>query len=600
LVAPGSPAATSRPRRGVVLAALLALTVGVFVARLGSIDYLLPHDAEPDAQMVTQAREFRTGVVEVPFARSTYPHLLPRILALLPLVESTAPADEAHLDEHLRTAARPYVEARVLVLLLSVLLVPVTYALARTWLGVPASLFAAALIATSLLHTCFSQQARPHGPFATLAGLCLLAALRLRRDGRTGSYAAFGGALAAAIGVLHTAVLLMPIGPIALVLRAKSSARPTLAKIALPVAMGAVAGLLFWPFLFEPERPGTWTAGESYRFPHQMENAWTGLVGLARPPLQLWRNEPVIAVLAVLGLVVVAIRPLLGTARAEGSLAAAVLVTAFVVPYVLFVSARTVAYPRFLLPVLAPLAVLAAVPFDALVRALKGRVRLVAGASVALVLLALPTYASGRMLWLRSRPDAVEIAAARVRELGPAPSLHVASQLAAIPPLMLDPDEATIGIGRNFPQSNLWLLYLVRLRDRGVALEGSSFRLIQREGRLPVSSAPTQAERIDFFYLLLEPPADAYLFVQVSSVGQRRAITEAMGAIARESVWIPEEPPFGWVNDSGHQGDRMLARVLARRVWGTPVELHTGLQFARDDAPRRPPAARPQSSGGTR
>src|SRR5207247_822796 len=108
-----------------------------------------------------------------------YPMLLTRVLAALP--EAHVDANESStggelLARSLSAAARPYVQGRVLVLLLSMLLVPLSYAVARRFLQRGPSLVAAFLVATSLLHALFSTQARPHGAHASLALLAVWAA----------------------------------------------------------------------------------------------------------------------------------------------------------------------------------------------------------------------------------------------------------------------------------------------------------------------------------------------------------------------------------------------------------------------------------------
>ena len=68
------------------------------------------------------------------------------------------PPAGAPLAEHLARAARPFLDARLASVWLSLLVLPATYLLARTVLRRPAALLAVGLVATSLLHLSFTQR----------------------------------------------------------------------------------------------------------------------------------------------------------------------------------------------------------------------------------------------------------------------------------------------------------------------------------------------------------------------------------------------------------------------------------------------------------
>ena len=174
--------------RGRAAGLLVAITLLALALRWPAVHRLLPHLPEPDAFLVLHAQSLRHDPAlpqHIDFAER-YPTLLTRVLAAFP--EARVDEGKDFVAQSLSAAARPYVQGRVLVLLLSMLLVPLTYAVARRFLRRGSSIVAAFLVATSLLHALFSTQVRPHGAHASLALLAVWAALRLADRGQESGY----------------------------------------------------------------------------------------------------------------------------------------------------------------------------------------------------------------------------------------------------------------------------------------------------------------------------------------------------------------------------------------------------------------------------
>ena len=114
----------------------------------------------------------------------------------------------ASAAEHLRYASKDYVDARITAALLSALIVPATFFLARRFTEPRFALLAAALVAGSLLGTVFGRQARPHAPAAALVACAVLTHLRLLERPSLAAWIAVGAVTALAIGTLQSAVAL--------------------------------------------------------------------------------------------------------------------------------------------------------------------------------------------------------------------------------------------------------------------------------------------------------------------------------------------------------------------------------------------------------
>ncbi|HEV8113204.1 MAG TPA: glycosyltransferase family 39 protein [Planctomycetota bacterium] len=132
----------------------------------------------------------------------------------------------------------------VVVALLSVLAVPATYLFARYFLERGWALVAAFLVATSVLHLWYSQQARPHSGAVAVTLLAVLASLRLVRKPTLSSFVLLGLAVGASIATLQSGIAtLLPLAA-AFLLCSKSRASPWFLVLTLAIA-GAIAFALY-------------------------------------------------------------------------------------------------------------------------------------------------------------------------------------------------------------------------------------------------------------------------------------------------------------------------------------------------------------------
>ncbi len=166
-------------RRAAATGVCACIVLGALL-RFCALGANLPCELEPDGTILAEqvaliqedAPDRDSGT-----AWRLYPHLVSEIAALIP----ARVLKDGTLEEHLAQAASIFVRVRFVSALLSLLLIPATYWLARRFLARGAALLAAFLSAVSLLTLLFAQQARPHAPAAAFALLTVVAALRLAR-----------------------------------------------------------------------------------------------------------------------------------------------------------------------------------------------------------------------------------------------------------------------------------------------------------------------------------------------------------------------------------------------------------------------------------
>jgi hypothetical protein len=443
----------STPRLALFLLALL--TIAALIARLGGIGTRLPHQTEPDSVIVTQAAWFdRPAGMELGTAEAGasefYPRLLSFVLAKLPgrSFARQLPVD-APLEAHLAAAAEPFLRGRILIAFLSVLLVPGTFLLARRFLDPWTALLAAAFAATSLVGQFYGSQARPHAASASLSLLAVLAILRLRRDGSLGAYALAAVASALAVACLWNGVF---VGP-ALAVGFLFAARKRGSGVLLCAVALALAVALAYDFLFKT----TGVAGSEVKLGGQRfhldqldgSGFWKIVKGF-------FSFDPVMLVAGCVGLVLFALR-----SRRKGPLSADALkdfavAAAFPLSFALFWGATSRVPPRFSLPLLPYVAILAAY----------GSVVVLRRAWLAIPLLALPVYACAKLTVLHVRPDTmtlvarwIEAHADRERDvvavpyLADLPLLRDRADLEAVPPAVQSP----------------WQRYQRRLPSEGVS-----------------------------------------------------------------------------------------------------------------------------------
>ena len=405
-------------RRGAA-AGVAALTLLALALRLHGLGFSLPHSTFHDGRgLVDQVAALRAGEPD-PKGHALYPHLVPRVASWLPEATSGHAAD---LDEHLARAALPYRQLRIVSVLLSLLILPATYRLARAFLDRGASLFATALVATSLLHVSLSQQERPHGALASFAVLTVVVAIGLQRHPRPATFVLAGVSAALAVGSLHSGLAVLPPLVAAYVLQRRGSGtRAAWAGVAVLLVAAAVP--LFYPFHFTggevievEERardPVLDLSGHAVRF-----DRFDG-TGFYRSLGWLYSYDPVLLVLAAAGSVAALLRA--RRSPGPGRRRSLVVALAFAVPYVVAIGLYGRTPERFLLPLLPFLACLAGAALPARARWL------------AIVLVLPPLGLAWRLGTVRSVPDTYARAALWLEEHADREADRVA--------LILDPNQ---------------------------------------------------------------------------------------------------------------------------------------------------------------
>lgn len=402
--------------------ALLLLTLGGLGIRLLGTDFCLPHIREMDSEIITQVEHFRGKPLGTRVVREyygTYPMIIAATAwAFTSKAEADRPEAELTVAEHLRIAGDTRLDTRRTVAVLSVLLIPLTWLLARRFVGGWWALFAAAATAGSTLHVFFSHEARPHGPASAAFVLAMLAILRVRERGTVGSYALAGLALALLAGILQSALAMFIPLAVAHLLRGGGWKRLLDWKILLPpLIVAATIPATYWP-LFDPalkDVDGQFEESTVTVPGHVIDLTRFNGTGIETSITAMRSYEPALSVLLFLALAIwVAARVLRwDTRRAPPH--EAWIVLSFVVPYFTAISTWEENYERFVIPVL---------PFFAIFVAWSGRTlasRLSGGAKTAFTVLfsaslVFPAYVSARLAWIRHTPDTARQAATWLEE----------------------------------------------------------------------------------------------------------------------------------------------------------------------------------------
>lgn len=505
--------------RTYTIAGVLALCALSFVLRLRGIEFLLPHMTPPDSHHIVRQVELLRGPSEGRLADinyGKYPHLVARVIALLPEPGDTRPPP-ADLEGHLRRASEPFLRARSTVAWMSVLAVPATFLLARRFLAARWSLFAAFLVATSLLHVGFSQQARPHAPAMAWTTLAVWTAVRLRDRPTRGAYAAAGIAAALAVGCLHSGVFVVPPLLVAHALRRRGPGAAGGVWILLPVALVLLALAYFYPFLL-PGSEGGGAAqlelrpGGMVQAGHVITFTWLESDGFARVLRTLGSYEPVASVLALLGLVAWA-----GSARPAGENAGAgsrrdlLVVLAHAAPYLLVLGVYSRTYERLVLPLVPHVACLAALGLREVLRALRARpsapvLRRTLAVGVLAAALGVPALGAWRLASLRAAPDTITQVARWIRSnVEPGTPIGL-SQALGLP--LFSSEEALRADGARRGVGRLWAEYQLSLAPEQRTEAGHDLRwlpLRQRRDFERVERDPAAfVDGLEVRYLLLE------------------------------------------------------------------------------------------------
>ncbi|MBK7875190.1 MAG: glycosyltransferase family 39 protein [Planctomycetes bacterium] len=389
--------------------------VALFLASLAwnalGIGRLLPYDPEPDNYCAVQVAELEAGVpVQERMDKfRSYPLLIAALARTLPRFEAGTDATKA---EHLRAASDVSLRARIVAVLLSSLLAPAAFLLARRFLPPWGALAAAAFAATSLLDQLFAAQGRPHGPLVALAALSVVAALRLLRAPGLGTYVLAGAAVAVATSTLQTGVF----GLVSLVVAHRWVLRERrIARSRAWVGLGVAFALVLLAYIASrAEGPALATEsgvrGTSLRIgSHYFEATLLNGRGFLDFIEELWMHDPVLLVLAFAGVALA-----LPSWRRWQCEPATCVAGSYPLVYLGFWGFYGWTYDRYWLPLVPFLALLAAwilVTAMTWVRPRESALRRTVAVACVIAAFALPVWASVACARLRVAPDTIEEAA---------------------------------------------------------------------------------------------------------------------------------------------------------------------------------------------
>jgi hypothetical protein len=408
------------------LTALIALCALGLVVRLRGIGYLLPVMPLSDGIHIIRQVDVLHGKSDLASKEKFfYPQLLPRTTALFPDAGRTGPSPATPLESHLDMASEPWRQVRIVSALLSILIVPGTWLLARRFLSGAWPLLAAALVATSLLHVVFSTQEKPHGMLAAFLVLSTVAAMRVRERGDVASYLCFGAAAGLAVGSIHSGATVLSLFPAVFLLRDKRPGRASAWWILASLALVAVAAWLCYPGLFSgesapPPPPNPGAPGKS------ILDVSGHLVSLDRFRgggfrvmfETLWSYDPVIFFTSLLGLAVALVAlARRGVALEIGRRKDLAIALSFALPYFVVVGMYDLSLERFTMPLLPYFACLATFGVATLLGALARKIGEVSAAkkivsATAAILPAVALVPDWHLGTVREAPDTFARAAA--------------------------------------------------------------------------------------------------------------------------------------------------------------------------------------------
>lgn len=463
--------APSRP--ALVLLGLLALAAALRFTGLGWGLRQAPH-ADEAAFVENAARMLREGSLDHGFYE--YPGLF-----LYLLVPAQAPAGGS--------GPPAYLAARALVAAFGVLSVALAFVLGRRLAGDGAGLTAAALLAVSPLEVQTAHMVRPDVVLGSLALLALLAQRRLGESPRGDALA--GAALGLAASVKFTGLLLVPSHLLARALRPGRRGR----GLAVAVLAAVVVGLLLTPYAWlapaEYWKGVRYQVGFHYAGPREGTSYLAGLGTL----LGEW-----LSALGILG----AGLALAGLALAWRERREWAPLVAFPAVTVLIHASAHPVWPRFLVPSLGVLALLAGFGLSRLTR---GRPAL--ALPLAAAALAQPLWVSAEYSLRMARPTAQDDALDWIEANLPAGSLVLETRVRATPgggrpgaSLGLDPARHEVRFaGPDTPPRDL--AFLARHADLVVTGPGGGGRNWQaplrtlHEARGPLGEAVLRLRAVD-------------------------------------------------------------------------------------------------------
>jgi hypothetical protein len=527
------------------IACVVGLCVLALVLRLRGIGYLLPVMPLSDGIHIVRQVDVLRGKQDVASKEKFfYPQLLPRLTTLLPDAGRTHATPATPLAEHVLMGREPWRQVRIVSALLSVLIVPGTWLLARKFLRGPWPLFAASLVTTSLLHTSFSSQEKPHGMLAAFLVLSVVAAIRVRERGDVASYALFGVCAGLAIGSIHSGATVLALFPAIFLWRDKHSARTSQWWLLLPLAMVALSVWLCYPQLIAGQKapPPPPNPGAPGKVILDVSGHLVSLDrfrgGGFRVILDaLCSYDPVLLVLTAIGAVVAALelarRRFVLDERHRKNLAIAL---SFALPYFVIVGLYDLSLERFVLPLLPYFACVAAYGVGRVLAAKPAWSALPAAAGVFPALALVPAWHLGTV---RAAPDTFARTAACVAEHARPSSDRIVIIPALDLPLLHD--EESLRENAKHPLRSNWVRYQMQLDpsertgpEFGVYVSPKSVADAQRE----LEADPMQYFRgLGAQYVVLAVDSDPAQFL--SRV--RRVVAENAELVCRETPEARDE-----------------------------------------------------------
>ncbi len=439
----------------------LLLVLGLaFQTRLGVVDQMLPSRPESDTHILFQYRVYAGQLAreDAPPHYGFYPTFVARTLQRVWGNSPFQPAPvAASTAQHLRAAAAPLVSLRAWIALAGVAAVAGLFFLTRVMQDTRAGLVASLCLATSLLHTMYSHEARPHGshlPFVIWALFLLLRQIERPSYGRI-----LATAVVAWMGMstLQTGVFLLPPLAYAAAMQRARWTKRVFALLALGPAF--VLSRMFYSGGIRIDSSGIYLAPSGHPIPFGELNG-QGI----RPTLQyLWGCEPVLLVLGVAGALWALGRllPVLRQLRSVRSVQAAVL-CAYGLPYLLFSLLNQETRDRYLLPLLPFLAMCAAFGLAQVYARLVRRSRPLAEGVCALALV-VPLADAAKFYSLGRAPDTLELAARFLEQQPDSATARIVTSPHAVIPLRYTASALLAHVGTGLAEGSPWVAYQLRV-----------------------------------------------------------------------------------------------------------------------------------------